>query len=216
MSQDALSRVSLLVAIGLDNLHSNIAVRAFAFNSTNKHERILLIQEANATPNPKWNTTNEILKITNIKLRDINDLTSNQTAKMWDRCRSQEGRALARSLFMRRARRSRSQGAPRAPCSLSTINSQSSTIHFQLSTFNFQLFICHALPCFIAIARFGDGKGLFGQMMACGAYYTASETLAPPGRRCFRHYQLSIHNYQPSTINYQLSTINYQLFIVNY
>ena len=35
-------------------------------------------------------TLHGILKITNIKLRDINDLTSNQTAKMWDRCRSQE------------------------------------------------------------------------------------------------------------------------------
>ena len=49
MSQDALSRLSLLVAIGLDNLHSNIAVRTLALNSTNKHRVILLTQEANAT-----------------------------------------------------------------------------------------------------------------------------------------------------------------------
>ena len=27
------------------------------------------------------------------------------------------------------------------------------------------------------------GGGLFGQRMACGAYYTASETLALPGHR---------------------------------
>ena len=39
---------------------------------------------------PKRNTTNQMLKITNIKLRDINSLTSSQTAKIWDRCRSQE------------------------------------------------------------------------------------------------------------------------------
>ena len=35
-------------------------------------------------------------------------------------------------------------------------------------------------------------------MMACGAYYTASETLARPGHRA----------------HFQLSTINYQLLIV--
>ena len=44
MPQDALSRLSLIVAIKLDNLHSNIAVRAFALNSTNKHRRILPIR----------------------------------------------------------------------------------------------------------------------------------------------------------------------------
>ena len=78
---------------------------------------------------------------------------------------------------------------------ISIHNHQISIHNHQLSTIHFQLFICHALPCFIAIARFGDGKGLFGQMMACGAFYTASETLARPGA--------------PS------SPINYQLFIIN-
>ena len=38
----------------------------------------------------KWNTTNQILKSNNIKLRDINGLASSQIKKMWDRCRSQE------------------------------------------------------------------------------------------------------------------------------
>ena len=37
----------------------------------------------------KWNTTNQILKPNNIKLRDINGLASSQIKKMWDRCRSQ-------------------------------------------------------------------------------------------------------------------------------
>ena len=47
MPQDALSRLPLIVAIGLDNLHGNIAVRAFALNSTNKNKRISPIQMAN-------------------------------------------------------------------------------------------------------------------------------------------------------------------------
>ena len=38
----------------------------------------------------KWNTTNQILKATNIKLRDINGLASSQIKKMSDRCRSQD------------------------------------------------------------------------------------------------------------------------------
>ena len=49
MAQDALSWLSLVVAIGLDNLHGDIAVRALALNSTNKHRCILLTQGANAT-----------------------------------------------------------------------------------------------------------------------------------------------------------------------
>ena len=40
----------------------------------------------------KWNTTSQILKPKNIKLRDINGLTSSQIKKMWDRCRSQDTR----------------------------------------------------------------------------------------------------------------------------
>ena len=38
----------------------------------------------------KWNTTSQILKPKNIKLRDINGLTSSQIKKMSVRCRSQE------------------------------------------------------------------------------------------------------------------------------
>ena len=45
----------------------------------------------------KWNTTSQILKPKNIKLRDINGLTSSQTVKMWDQCRSQEPRAVQHS-----------------------------------------------------------------------------------------------------------------------
>ena len=90
-----------------------------------------------------------------------------------------KGRALARSLFTRRARRSRPQDA----AALGTINYQFTTINHQLSTIHFQLFICHALPCFIAIARFGGGNDLFASMMACGAFYTATETVALPGHR---------------------------------
>ena len=78
---------------------------------------------------------------------------------------------------------------------LSIHNHQPPTTNYQLSTFNFQLFICHALPCFIAIARFGGGNDLFASMMAFGTFYTASETLARPGSRCFRHYPLSTFNY---------------------
>ena len=37
----------------------------------------------------KWNTTSQILKPKNIKLRDINGLTSSQIKKMSVRCRSQ-------------------------------------------------------------------------------------------------------------------------------
>ena len=50
------------------------------------------------------------------------------------------------------------------------------------------------------------GLGGVGRM-ACGAFYTASGTLAPPGHRAF--WQLSIAHY--STINYSLSTINTSL-----
>ena len=39
----------------------------------------------------KWNTTSQILKPKNIKLRDINGLTSSQIKKMSVRCRSQDG-----------------------------------------------------------------------------------------------------------------------------
>ena len=90
-----------------------------------------------------------------------------------------KGRALARSLFTRRARRSRPQEA----AALGTINYQFTTTNYQLSTFNFQLFICHALPCFIAIARFGGGNDLFASMMAFGTFYAVGETLARPGSR---------------------------------
>ena len=38
----------------------------------------------------KWNTTSQILKPKNIKLRDINGLTSSQIKKMSVRCRSQD------------------------------------------------------------------------------------------------------------------------------
>ena len=42
----------------------------------------------------KWNTTSQILKPKNIKLRDINGLTSSQIKKMSVRCRSQDFRAI--------------------------------------------------------------------------------------------------------------------------
>ena len=51
MAQNPLSRLPLIVAIRLDNLHSDIAVRAFALNSTNKHKRILPTHKQNAMPN---------------------------------------------------------------------------------------------------------------------------------------------------------------------
>ena len=42
----------------------------------------------------KWNTTSQILKPKNIKLRDINGLTSSQIKKMSVRCRSQAHHAV--------------------------------------------------------------------------------------------------------------------------
>ena len=90
-----------------------------------------------------------------------------------------EGRTLRVHFLHGGARRPRSQDAP----ALGTINYQFTTTNYQLSTFNFQLFICHALPCFIAIARFGGGNDLFASMMAFGAFYTATETVALPGHR---------------------------------
>ena len=47
----------------------------------------------------KWNTTSQILKPKNIKLRDINGLTSSQIKKMSVRCRSQDKPTRAAALM---------------------------------------------------------------------------------------------------------------------
>ena len=111
--------------------------------------------------------------------------------------------------------------APRAPRSLSTIH--------------FQLFTCHTLPCFIAMARFGDGNGLFAGWMASSAYYTATGTVAVlgcQGLSCSARGKLNcrrdglkrfLHGGRDarapraprslSTIHYQLSVVHYSLLI---